>query len=76
MSKKPVALRWKRLLRFPPAITTSGSGDRVAPTSNDAGDQSPIGDPSLLADADRGAAAPVEVSAEPRSVLSTAPWPG
>jgi hypothetical protein len=41
-------------------ITTSGIGGRVDPTSNDAGDQRQIGDPSpvasLLANADRGAA--------------------
>jgi hypothetical protein len=62
---------------FPPAskapITTSGTGGRVGPTSNDAGDPSPIA--VLFANADRGAAAPVDPTAGPRSLLSTPPSP-
>jgi hypothetical protein len=52
--------------------TTSGTGGRVGPTSNDAGDPNPIA--GLLANADR-AAAPDE-AAGPRSQLLTAPCPG
>ena len=37
------------------ATTTSGTGDRVDPTSNDAGDPNPIA--ALFANADRGAVA-------------------
>ena len=48
------------------AATTSGTGDRLGPTSNDAEDQSPIAD--LLAKADRGEAAPGEPAATPRGV--------
>jgi hypothetical protein len=54
------------------AVTTSGTGGRVGPTNNDAGDPSPIA--GLLANADR-AAGPAE-AAEPRSLLLTAPCPG
>jgi len=54
-------------------LTTSGSGGRVAPTSNDAGDPRPIEDPSPLANADHGAVALVDASAVLRSSLWTTP---
>jgi hypothetical protein len=43
------------------ATTTSGTGGRVDPTSNDAGDPSPIA--ALFANADHGAVAPAEAAA-------------
>ena len=55
------------------AATTSGTGGRVGPTSNDAEDQNPIAD--LHAKADRGEAAPGE-PAETRSRLLPAPCLG
>ena len=55
------------------AATTSGTGDHLGPTSNDAEDQSPIAD--LLAKSDRGEAAPGE-PAETRSRLLPAPCLG
>jgi hypothetical protein len=55
-SKRSVAFARETALRFTPAskapITTSGTGGRVGPTSNDAGDPSPI----AVLFADRGRA--------------------
>lgn len=61
-----------RLLQVRVPATTSGTGGRVGPTSNDAGDPSPIA--VLDANADL-AAAPAQ-TAEPRSRLLTSPCPG
>jgi len=54
-------------------VTTNGTGGRVDPTSNDAGDPSPIAGLFANADPDHGAAAPVEASAGLRSPLWAAP---
>jgi hypothetical protein len=54
-------------------LTSSGSGGRVAPTSNDAGDPRPIENPSPLANAEHGAVALVDASAVLRSSLWTTP---
>jgi len=54
------------------AITTSGTGGHVDPTSNDAGDPNPIA--ALFANVDRGVAAPVEATAL-HSPLWTVPRP-
>jgi hypothetical protein len=60
-----------RPLQVAVPATTSGTGGRVGPTSNDAADPSPIAD--FLANADH-AVAPAETTA-PRSGLLATPYP-
>src|SRR5262249_22206427 len=63
-------LKWQLQVRDRRAVTTSGTGDRVGPTSNDGGDPSPIA-AGLFANADRAPAPPETVGL--RSPLWAAP---